>query len=118
MKVVHFSDLHLDSPFAWAGATGNAARQRRQALRDTLMRIVTLTLDVNADALLCGGDLYEQEYFSPDTAEFLRHTFAELDPIPVYIAPGTTTGLGSRACMRKLTGARTYMYSERPSSER
>ena len=67
MKIVHFSDLHLDSPFAWAGATGEAARQRRQALRDTLVRIVDLTREVNADTLFCGGDLYEHDYFSPDT---------------------------------------------------
>ena len=58
MKIVHFSDLHLDSPFAWTGATGGAARKRRQALRDTLVRIVELTREVNADALFCGGDLY------------------------------------------------------------
>ena len=88
MRIVHFSDLHLDAPFAWAGATGEAARQRRQALRDTLVRIIDLTREVNADALFCGGDLYEHEYFRPDTAEFLKDTFARLAPLPVYIAPG------------------------------
>ena len=97
MKIVHFSDLHLDSPFAWAGATGEAARQRRQSLRDTLVRIVNLTRDVNADALFCGGDLYEQEYFSPDTAAFLRHTFSALAPIPVYIAPGNHDWYGPQS---------------------
>ncbi len=88
MKLVHFSDLHIDSPFAWAGAMGEAARRRRQALRDTLVRIVELTRQVGADALFCGGDLYEHEYFKPDTAEFLKYTFASLAPIPIYIAPG------------------------------
>lgn len=97
MKVVHFSDLHLDSPFAWTGAARGAARQRRQALRDTLVRIVDLTCKVNADALLCGGDLYEQEYFSPDTAEFLKTTFAGLAPIPVYIAPGNHDWYGPQS---------------------
>ena len=97
MRIVHFSDLHLDSPFAWAGATGDAARQRRQALRDTLLRIVTLAREVNADALLCGGDLYEQDYFSPDTAIFLRQTFEDLDPIPVYIAPGNHDWFGPQS---------------------
>ena len=88
MKIVHFSDLHLDSPFAWAGATGEVARRRRQALRDTLVRIAALTREVSADALFCGGDLYEHERFTPDTAEFLRTTFAELHPIRVFLAPG------------------------------
>ena len=88
MKIVHFADLHLDSGFAWCGATGDAARRRRQALRDTLRAVVNLTREVNADALFCGGDLYEHDRVTPDTAAFLRHTFAELDPIRVYIAPG------------------------------
>ena len=41
-----------------------------------------------ADALFCGGDLYEHERAGRDTGEFLRQTFASLDPIPVYLAPG------------------------------
>ena len=74
--------------FAWAGASGDAARRRRQALRETLLRIVDLAREKEADALFCGGDLYEHERSSRDTAEFLRQTFAGLDPVPVYLAPG------------------------------
>ncbi len=88
MKIVHFADLHLDSAFAWCGATGNAAGRRRQALRDALLAIVGLTREIHADALFCAGDLYEHDRVTPDTAAFLRQTFAELDPIRVYIAPG------------------------------
>ena len=88
MRIVHFSDLHLDSTFTWAGASGDAARRRRQALRDTLLRIVELTREEGADALFSGGDLYEHERAGRDTGEFLRQTFATLDPIPVYLAPG------------------------------
>ena len=53
-----------------------------------LVSIVGLTREVRAEALFCGGDLYEHEHCTPDTAEFLRKTFAELSPIPVYLAPG------------------------------
>ena len=88
MKIVHFADLHLDSAFAWSGAAGDAARRRRQALRDVLRAIANLVRDERADALFCGGDLYEREHATPDTAAFLRQAFASLDPIPVYLAPG------------------------------
>ena len=88
MRIIHFSDLHLDSTFSWAGASGNPARRRRQALRDTLLRIVELTRAEQAHALFCGGDLYEDERSGRDTAEFLRQTFARLDKIAVYLAPG------------------------------
>ena len=88
MKIVHFADLHLDAGFAWAGADGAAARQRRQSLRDSLLSITALVRDVDAGALFCGGDLYEHDRVTPDTARFLRTTFAELAPCPVYLAPG------------------------------
>lgn len=97
MKILHFADLHLDSPFSWAEAAGEVAWRRRQALRDTLLRIVSLAEEVNADALLSGGDLFEQEHFTPDTAEFLRTTFAELDPVPVYLAPGNHDWYGPQS---------------------
>lgn len=88
MKIVHFADLHLDAGFAWAGADGTAARQRRQSLRDSLLSITALVRDVDAGALFCGGDLYEHDRVTPDTAGFLRTTFAEIAPCPVYLAPG------------------------------
>ncbi len=86
MKLLHFSDLHLDRAFRWAGE--RVARKRRQALRDTLLRIVQLARDEGVDAVLCGGDLYEHERVSADTGEFLRVAFERLEPIPIYIAPG------------------------------
>ena len=87
-RIVHFADLHLDAGFAWAGATSSVARQRRQGLRNALLRIVAIVREVQADALFCGGDLYEDERVTPDTAEFLRATLAGLDPTPVFLAPG------------------------------
>ncbi len=87
-RIVHFADLHLDAGFAWAGATSSVARQRRQGLRNALLRIASIVREVQADALFCGGDLYEDERVTPDTAEFLRATFAGVDPTPVFLAPG------------------------------
>ena len=87
-KFVLFSDLHLDSVFAWMSTNQDAARRRRQALRDTLRRITDKVVETKADALLCGGDLYEHNRFTPDTAAFVRSEFKRIHPIPVYIAPG------------------------------
>ena len=97
MKIVHFADLHLDAHFAWTGASGDAARRRRQALRDALGRIAELVRETEADALFCGGDLYENDRVAPDTAEFLRETFAELDPVDVFLAPGNHDWYGPQS---------------------
>lgn len=88
MKIVHFSDLHLDTPFSWMGVSGTLARERRNAQRKVLERIAATAVAENADALFCGGDLYEHELFTPDTGSFLKSVFAGLDPIPVFLAPG------------------------------
>jgi DNA repair protein SbcD/Mre11 len=58
-------------------------------------------MDENADALLCGGDLYEHERFTPDTGEFLRSTFEPLYPTPVYIAPGNHDWYGENSLYRR-----------------
>ncbi|MGH3828312.1 MAG: metallophosphoesterase family protein, partial [Pseudonocardiaceae bacterium] len=92
MRLLHFADLHLDTPFRWA--RGEVARARRRGLRDTLLRIRTLADEQRVDALTCGGDLYEQDRFTPDTMEFLRSTFAELHPLPVFLAPGNHDWFG------------------------
>jgi DNA repair protein SbcD/Mre11 len=85
MKFVAFADLHLDASFTWAPR--EVARHRRLALRESLKRILQLADDVNADAILCAGDLYEQDRFTTDTAAFLQHSFAATHR-RVFIAPG------------------------------
>ena len=97
MKIVHFADLHLDSAFAWAGANGQEARQRRRALQQALVRIAALAREVDADALFCGGDLFEHDRVTPDTAQFLQGTFEELAPLPVYVAPGNHDWYGPQS---------------------
>lgn len=101
MKLVLFSDLHLDAPFSWLGANPAGARVRRQALRDTLRNVARLARDVRADGLLCGGDLYEQARFSQDTRAFLERTFADLNPMPVYLAPGNHDWYGPESLYRQ-----------------
>ena len=77
-KFLLFADLHLDRAFAWLRDKPEAARKLRNGLRDTLARITDLARQHEVDALLCAGDLYEQELYSPDTSAFIRKTFADL----------------------------------------
>jgi DNA repair exonuclease SbcCD nuclease subunit len=67
-----------------------------------LLHICKLADEQRVDALTCGGDLYEQERFTPDTAEFLRSTFAELDPLPVFLAPGNHDWFGPSSLYRQV----------------
>ena len=85
MKLLHFADLHLDAPFAWARP--ETARIRRRNRRETLTRILRLAVEEQVDAVLSAGDLFEHDRVSPDTVEFLRASFADAG-LPVYLAPG------------------------------
>ncbi len=100
MKLVLFADLHLDAPFRWAPIS--LGRKLRLGLRETLDRICRLAAEGGADALLCGGDLYEQENFTPDTAEFLRATFSNIGSVPVFIAPGNHDWYGPISLYRQV----------------
>ncbi len=100
MKLLHFSDLHLDAQFGSASA--GSARQRREDLRTTLGRIVDLALDEHVDAVLSGGDLYEHERITPDTAAFLRSAFARLAPIRAFLAPGNHDWFGPTSAYRQI----------------
>lgn len=85
MRLLLFSDLHLDTAFGWAGPVlGDGLRAD---LRTTLDRIAGLATQGGADAVLCGGDLFEQARVQPATLAHLRAVFADLGR-PVYVAPG------------------------------
>ena len=94
MKLLHFADLHLDAPFAWARPEN--ARRRRSNRRETLKRIVRLAEEERVDAILSAGDLFEHDRIRPDTIEFVRATFAAI-ALPVYLAPGNHDWLSPRS---------------------
>ena len=113
-KIVHFADLHLDAGFAWAGAYDDSARRRRQGLRETLLRIAGLAKSEQADAVFCGGDLYEHDRATPDTAAFLKDTFAKLAPTRVFLAPGNHDWYGPESIYaRNEWSANVHVFRER-----
>lgn len=87
-RIVHFADLHLDTSFAASCMTSSVASRRREDLRAALRRIVDFAISTQADAVTIGGDLYEQDRCTIDTANFLRHEFERAHPIRVLISPG------------------------------
>jgi len=86
--ILHCADLHLDTSFASSGLPVAIGSWRRTDLRATLGRILTLAREQQVNAVTIAGDLYEQDYALPDTANFLTQQFAKLAPIRVFIAPG------------------------------
>ena len=87
-RLLHFSDLHLDHPFRGPDHVPGQSAARREGLRQCLQRALALARIRQVDAITIGGDLYDAEFVSPDTALFLREQFAQMAPLQVIIAPG------------------------------
>ena len=68
-------------------ATSEAAK-RRDELRAALRRIVDLAIERDVDVVTVGGDLYEHDRVTPDTANFIGQAFTRLAPRRVLVAPG------------------------------
>ena len=84
MRLVVFSDLHLDTTFAWAPR--EVARRRRANLRETLRAVVALADEVDADVLCSAGDLYEHEHVTPETGRFVHGLLADAGRPVVLVA--------------------------------
>jgi exonuclease SbcD len=84
VRLLLFADLHLDTP-----DSGMSPEDSRAAFR----RICELAGSLRVDAVCAAGNLFDNDRLAPDTAAVLRTGFDEINPIPVFIAPGTTDWL-------------------------
>jgi len=111
MRLAHVADVHLDAQFAQFEP--EVARRRRQALREAFSRAVMLAVEEGVEALLIGGDLYENERVSPDTTEYLRALFARVAPLAIYIAPGNHDWYGPESVYGQIEwSANVHLFSE------
>jgi DNA repair protein SbcD/Mre11 len=92
-RILHLADLHLDRAFAGIGCYGEAARRRRQGLRDALRRAGEIAVELGCDLVTLGGDIYEHDRADLETGRFLAELFAAWRPMRVAIAPGNHDAL-------------------------
>lgn len=86
MRLLHFSDLHLDGP-----GSGQAVFER----------VCALAQELRVDAVCGAGNLFDHDTVASDTAERLRAGFAGISPIPVFLAPGRTDFLSPGGIYRQ-----------------
>lgn len=86
LKLLHTGDLHLDSPFSRLDP-GRAAIRRRE-LRDAFSEMVQYVRSHFIDLFLITGDLFDTEFVTRETVEFLRTEFARIPDCKIFISPG------------------------------
>lgn len=87
LRLLHFADLHLDRSFASERLFGVGAQERRDDLRAALQRIVERARQADVELITCGGDLFEHDRVTRDTANYVIQTLGSAG-IPVLVAPG------------------------------
>ena len=87
MKIIHTSDLHLDSPFS-ANFDKEHAAIRKRELSDTLYRISNFALSEGAGAIIIAGDLFDSTRISKRRAEAVFSVMREHADISYYYLTG------------------------------
>lgn len=85
MRILHFSDVHLDRPFV--GVNVEARYHRQASLRQAFERCLAASRDENVDLITIGGDLWEDESVSENTRAAVAYELGQLQ-CPVLVICG------------------------------
>ena len=86
VKILHCSDIHLDSPYV--GLSAEKSEERRRELRKSFSRLMQYVRDRGVDVVLMCGDLFNTAYATNATAELLIIEFKNCDKTRFVITPG------------------------------
>jgi DNA repair exonuclease SbcCD nuclease subunit len=88
IRFIHTADVHIDTPFTGSGLHKDKVLARRNDLFSAFRNTLELVREHDAQALLIGGDLFEEEYLSSSSLRKMFSMLAGLAPKPVIISPG------------------------------
>ena len=89
-RFLQISDFHLDSKFLGFQDVDKIS-QRKRELEETFKKVIQFANSIKEelDFILFAGDLFEGDYFSPNTIKSLIiYGIESLKPLPVYIVAG------------------------------
>lgn len=88
MKFLHMADMHFDSPFAVLAGNEKLAIQRRIEQRNAMKEIVEYIKEESISYFFIAGDLYEQEYITKSTIQYINNLFETIPNTRIFITPG------------------------------
>ncbi len=86
LRILHCSDIHLDT--AYAGLSAEKSDERRRELRNSFMRMMQYVRDREINVVLISGDLFDVKYATNTTAEVLIREFRSCPDTVFILAPG------------------------------
>lgn len=103
IRIIHISDIHLDSPFA--GLDVRESDVRRREHREAFLSALEKAKDLGCELMLIAGDLFDCGYVTEATVSAVMSAIEKL-PFPVVLSPGnhdpyTSGGIYARKSLPK-----------------
>lgn len=111
LRLIHTSDIHIGVKLA---SFRDKAAIQRQSLLDVFAKIVDTTISEHAQLLLIAGDLFDSNFPSYQSVQFVKGQLGKLNNNGVYVAiiPGTHDCLSKDSIFRRenFTANLPYIY--------
>lgn len=91
MKILHTSDIHIDSPLT-SRLPADKVRQRRKELLGNFARLVNEARMLSAEAIIIAGDLFDSERISKKALDTVFDTIASAKDITFFYLQGNHEG--------------------------
>lgn len=88
VKLLHVSDIHLDSPYL--DLPPEKSEERRRELRAAFIRMMQYVRDRGVNIVLICGDLFDIDYATNNTAEIIIREIKNSPDTKFVIAPGSS----------------------------
>ncbi|MGG5462803.1 metallophosphoesterase family protein [Clostridium sp. B9] len=113
MKILHFSDVHFDTPFR--ELPKEIGDMRRAELRESFNRIISKAIEEKVDLILLAGDLFDNTTVEKSTLIFIKEQMdrAKKYNIKVFIAAGNHDPYNNRSFYSMIDwGDNVYIFNE------
>ncbi len=87
MKIIHTSDIHLNSKME-TKLNSEQAKERKQELLSTFLGLVNYATSHNVSAIIIAGDLFDTESINKKTADYVINTITSSPQINFYYLCG------------------------------
>ena len=100
IKMLHFADVHLDSPFSLCDAV--QSEKRKNELRAVFTSVMTYVRTSGVRYVLISGDLFDMRAVSKETIDILIHEFSVNSDTRFIISPGNHDPYSSESVYSKV----------------
>ena len=87
MKFIHCADLHIDSKLE-SGLSASAAKERREELLSSFLRLAKRADELGARAVIIAGDLFDSERVSARSRKFVLDTVKQYPDVDFLLLTG------------------------------